>query len=61
MKNIKEMVVGKDNTAGVPGEDISGKTHLLEMGANTMQNFAHLKSIHLHVCGFHFYSGNMGR
>jgi len=48
-------------TPEAPGETLSMKKHVLEHGANAMQNFAPLSHIHLHICGFHFYSGDMKR
>lgn len=39
----------------------SAKTKVLEAGAEALQSEAPLDSIHAHVCGFHFYSGEMGR
>lgn len=43
------------------GEEKSTKTKVLEAGAEMLQSEAPLKSIHAHVCGFHFYSGDMKR
>lgn len=44
-----------------PGDPKSGKTKLLEAGAAVLQAKSPLSGIHAHVCGFHFYSGDMGR
>jgi hypothetical protein len=43
------------------GEEKSAKTKLLETGAEIFQSEAPLKSIHAHVCGLHFYNGDMER
>ena len=45
----------------VPGEAKSGKTRMLEAGAELLQREAPLRRIHAHVCGFHFYNGEPGR
>jgi hypothetical protein len=45
----------------VAGAEKTGKTKLLEAGAELLQGEAPLRSIHAHVCGFHFYSGEQGR
>jgi hypothetical protein len=45
----------------VPGEERSAKTKVLEAGAEVLQSEAPLRSIHAHVCGFHFYNGEMNR
>lgn len=45
----------------VPGEEKSAKTKLLEAGAEMLQREAPLRRIHAHVCGFHFYNGDMKR
>ncbi|MDB6136103.1 MAG: hypothetical protein JWM59_4346 [Verrucomicrobiales bacterium] len=42
-------------------EDKSAKIKVLEAGAEALQSEAPIASIHAHVCGFHFYSGDMGR
>jgi hypothetical protein len=44
-----------------PGEAKSAKTHLLETGAEVLQGDGPLNAIHAHLCGFHFYNGNMAR
>lgn len=38
-----------------------GKTKVLEAGAEMLESEAPIKSIHAHVCGFHFYNGNINR
>lgn len=37
------------------------KTHILEAGAAMLQSKAPMSGIHAHVCGFHFYNGEMNR
>ena len=44
-----------------PGEEKSLKTHALEMGANLLQSDGPLHHIDAHLCGFHFYSGDIKR
>ncbi|MCW1912967.1 OBAP family protein [Luteolibacter sp. GHJ8] len=50
-----------EDKAHAGGEDKRGKTKLLEAGAEALQSEAPLKSIHAHVCGFHFYNGDIKR
>jgi hypothetical protein len=45
----------------VPGEDPSLQTKLLCHGSAMMENFTPLKQVCDHVCGFHFYSGEINR
>jgi hypothetical protein len=45
----------------LPGAERSGKTKVLEAGAELLQSEAPLRSIHAHVCGFHFYNGEPQR
>lgn len=45
----------------VPGERKTGKTKLLEAGAEMLQREAPLRAIHAHVCGFHFYAHDIKR
>lgn len=52
----------KGNDQGHAGGDHKhGKTKVLEAGAEMLQSEAPLKSIHAHVCGIHFYNGDMKR
>ena len=44
-----------------PGAERTAKTKILEAGAELLQREAPLRSIHAHVCGFHFYNGEMKR
>ncbi|MES2707041.1 MAG: OBAP family protein [Verrucomicrobiota bacterium] len=44
-----------------PGKAVEGKTHILAAGAEALQAEAPINAIHQHVCGFHFYNGNMDR
>ena len=37
------------------------REEILEMGAAVMQNMAPIENIHMYVCGFHFYNGEMER
>ena len=48
-------------THAVPGAEKSAKTKVLEAGAEMLQREAPLRRIHAHVCGFHFYNGDMKR
>ena len=43
------------------GGSRTGKTMALEAGAEMLQSEAPLRSIHAHVCGFHFYNGEPQR
>jgi Protein of unknown function (DUF1264) len=47
------------------GEELGGprmsKTKVLETGAEMLQSEAPVRSIHAHVCGFHFYNGEPKR
>ena len=45
----------------LPGGERTAKTKTLEVGAEILQSEAPLRSIHAHVCGFHFYNGDMKR
>lgn len=49
------------NVPDVPGDTKSVKTIALEVGSHGTQKFAPLQGIHMHVCGFHFYNGDMNR
>lgn len=44
-----------------PGDGKSVGTAVLEAGSEVFQSEAPLRAIHAHVCGFHFYSGDMDR
>lgn len=52
---------GADGEQTTPGEEPTGKTRILETGAAVLQDTKPLDAIHAHVCGFHFYSGDMKR
>jgi hypothetical protein len=43
------------------GGEKTGKSKLLDAGAELLQSEGPIRSIHAHVCGFHFYSGDMKR
>ncbi len=45
----------------VPGGEKTGKTKTLEAGAELLQEKSPTAAIHGHVCGFHFYNGDMKR
>lgn len=47
--------------SSAPGEPRTAKTKVLEAGAELLQSEAPLRSIHAHVCGLHFYNGDMSR
>eukprot|EP01027_Heterolobosea_sp_BB2_P002053 GEZU01003091.1.p2 GENE.GEZU01003091.1~~GEZU01003091.1.p2 ORF type:complete len:260 (+),score=58.52 GEZU01003091.1:71-781(+) len=51
----------RDTLVDAPGEPKSMKNKILEAGAGLMQNFTPVKQIHQHVCGLHFYSGDLNR
>ncbi|CAF1058452.1 unnamed protein product [Rotaria sordida] len=44
-----------------PGSKMTMKGRILDMGARMAGHFAPINSIHQHVCGFHFYSGELNR
>jgi hypothetical protein len=52
---------GKNTESNVesPGEDKSGKTKVLETGADVLQNKAPINRMNTYLDGFHFYNGNM--
>ncbi|HYI76676.1 MAG TPA: OBAP family protein [Chryseolinea sp.] len=53
---------GGNNTKSnveTPGDEKSGKSVLLETGAELLQNKAPLKKINTYLNGFHFYNGNI--
>lgn len=43
------------------GKEKDAKTKALEAGAEMLQSEAPLASVHAHVCGLHFYNGDMSR
>lgn len=48
-----------DSNTEAPGEDKSGKTKALEIGADLLQKKTPLKKINTYLNGFHFYNGNI--
>lgn len=50
-----------EDKARAGGEHKHAKTKVLEAGAEMLQSEAPLQSIHAHVCGFHFYNGDLDR
>jgi hypothetical protein len=53
---------GMYGTSGqMPGEETSTKKHLLGTASSILQRFAPLSNICEHVCGVHFYSGEITR
>ena len=53
---------GGENTSSyvdAPGEEKSGESRILEIGADVLQDKTPLKKMNLYLDGFHFYSGNM--
>ncbi len=53
---------GGENTSSnvqSPGEEKSGKTQVLEAGADVLQDKTPLQKISMYLDGFHFYSGDM--
>jgi hypothetical protein len=51
----------QERNGNEPGGPRTGKTKALEAGAEMLQSEALLRSIHAHVCGFHFYNGEPQR
>lgn len=45
----------------VAGDGKTLKTKMLEGGANVLQNFGPINSIHMHLCALHFYNGDLQR
>jgi len=52
---------GHSHEHHTPGSKMTMKGHILDMGARMAGHFAPVNTIHQHVCGFHFYSGEMHR
>ena len=50
-----------DSSQAHGGAHKDAKTKVLEAGAETLQSEAPLDAIHAHVCGFHFYNGDIKR
>ena len=48
-----------DSNVDAPGDDKSGKTKLLETGAELLQDKSPLKAFNAYLDGFHFYNGNI--
>lgn len=48
-------------TVAVPGEPKSGKSKMLETGADLLQAMPPIKQINMYLNGFHFYADDMGR
>ena len=51
----------KEHEHQTPGKEKTTKTKVLEAGAELMQGEGPINAIHQHVCGFHFYAGDMKR
>lgn len=53
---------GKNTESNVtsPGEDKTGKSQILETGAEILQDKTPINQIAMYLDGFHFYNGNMG-
>eukprot|EP00026_Physarum_polycephalum_P009268 Phypoly_transcript_09384.p1 GENE.Phypoly_transcript_09384~~Phypoly_transcript_09384.p1 ORF type:complete len:314 (+),score=46.66 Phypoly_transcript_09384:305-1246(+) len=45
----------------VAGDGKTLKTKMLEGGANVLQHFDPINSIHMHLCALHFYNGDLQR
>ncbi len=45
----------------VAGEGKSAKSRMLDVGSEMLQGEGPIRSIHAHLCGFHFYNGDMKR
>jgi hypothetical protein len=55
---------GGQNTAPAvhePGQPRSTETRVLEAGAMVMQDKTPIDQVHMYLCGFHFYNGDMTR
>jgi hypothetical protein len=48
-----------DSNVSAPGSEKDGKSKLLEIGADVIQNKSPLKKINVYLDGFHFYNGNI--
>jgi hypothetical protein len=48
-----------DSNVAAPGSEKDGKSKLLEIGADVIQNKSPLKQINVYLDGFHFYNGNI--
>lgn len=48
-----------ESNVDVPGEEKSGETKALEMGADILQGKSPLRKINAYLDGFHFYNGNI--
>ncbi len=53
--------IGQQNVGGIPGSAKSGKSRMLAMGADALQNHAPINAIDMYLNGFHFYADDMGR
>ena len=54
-------VVFAEDHGHAKGKEKSGKTKVLEAGAEMLQGEGPINGIHAHVCGFHFYADDMSR
>ncbi|QEH38467.1 hypothetical protein OJF2_70700 [Aquisphaera giovannonii] len=48
-------------TVDTPGREASPESKALEAGAMVMQDRTPVDQVHMYVCGFHFYNGDMTR
>ncbi|KAL9650541.1 hypothetical protein ABK040_004760 [Willaertia magna] len=60
-KDRVNTVTSSSNNPNVPGEDKGIKKRALETGANLLQGFAPVNSIHQHICGLHGYAHDIKR
>jgi len=64
---VQEKMSGKGacgtcgDRADVPGEKTHMASHLMGMGQSMLQSFKPVNNICQHVCGIHFYDGNLER
>jgi hypothetical protein len=58
---IVSLLQAQEGESPVPGTEKTGKTKALEAGAELLQRKGPINAIHAHVCGFHFYNGDIKR
>ncbi|GAB4822496.1 hypothetical protein N2152v2_009542 [Parachlorella kessleri] len=58
---VDEDAKESETKSQVPGKPVELSTKVLDTGRDLLQRFAPLKSVHEHVCGFHFYAHDMTR
>ncbi|KAL6051406.1 Embryo-specific protein [Balamuthia mandrillaris] len=53
--------LGRRERSDVVGSRKTAESKMLETGSSMLQNLGPVNSIHLHLCGMHFYNGSMDR